>query len=85
MTDFLASRIGRSWSEERLTPRERALIAMTSDVVLQTLGATFRRHVEIAREAGAKDDDIRDAVRFTAELGVSNTVNALAALDEILG
>lgn len=85
MTGFLASRVGRSWSEERLSIRERAFVAMTADVCFQTLGNTFRRHVRIAQQSGVPDDDIRDAVRFTAELGIVKTVNALEELEKILG
>ncbi|NIK62166.1 hypothetical protein [Kribbella shirazensis] len=58
---------------------------MTTDACFQTLGSTFRRHVRIARNDGVPDDDIRDAVRFTAELGIIRTVNALEELEKILG
>jgi alkylhydroperoxidase/carboxymuconolactone decarboxylase family protein YurZ len=85
MSEFLASRVGRSWSEERLSPRERAFVALTADVCLQTLGDTFRRHVRVAQEDGVPDEDIRDAIRFTAELGIARTVNALEELQKILG
>jgi 4-carboxymuconolactone decarboxylase len=83
--DFLASRIGRSWSEERLSPRERALVALTTDVCFQTFGPTFQRSVRLARESGVQDNELRDAVRFTAELGIARTISALRELDKILG
>lgn len=85
MAGFLTSRVGRSWSEERLSVRERAFIAMTTDVCFQTLGSTFQQHVRIAQNDGVPGDDIRDAIRFTAELGVVRTVNALEELEKILG
>ncbi|MEV6273405.1 hypothetical protein AB0L64_39985 [Kribbella sp. NPDC051936] len=85
LTGFVMSRVGRSWSEERLSIRERAFVAMTTDVCFQTLGSTFERHVRIAQNDGVPDDDIRDAIRFTAELGIVRTVNALEELEKILG
>jgi hypothetical protein len=33
----------------------------------------------------APDDGLRDAVRFTAELGVGRTIDALEELEKILG
>jgi 4-carboxymuconolactone decarboxylase len=83
MAEFLASRSGRSWSEERLTPRERIIVAITLDVALSTLGEPFRGHVLLARRIGLSDDEIRDAVRFTAELCSARTVVALAELDQV--
>jgi alkylhydroperoxidase/carboxymuconolactone decarboxylase family protein YurZ len=85
MNDFLASRLGRAWSEERLSVRERAFVAMTTDVCLRTLGSTFQQHVRMARKDGIPDEDIRDAVRFTAELGIAGSVNGLEELEKILG
>ncbi|NJP94820.1 dehydrogenase [Nonomuraea sp. FMUSA5-5] len=83
MAGFVASRTGRAWSEERLSPRERAFVALTAHVTQRALGESFRRHVELAlKVAGA--DDVRDAVRFTAEMGVFETCAALEELEKIL-
>jgi alkylhydroperoxidase/carboxymuconolactone decarboxylase family protein YurZ len=85
LAGFLASRTGRAWSEERLTARERAIVAITTDVSLQNLDASFRRHVALAGDVGMSADDIRDVVRFTAELCSARTVAALAELEQLLG
>lgn len=84
MAGFLASRTARSWSEQRLSPRERAIVAITTDVSMQILGDPFRGHVQLARRVGLSDDEIRDVVRFTAELCSARTMAALAELDRIL-
>lgn len=84
MAGFLASRIGRSWSEERLSPRERVIVAITTDVALQNPGDSFRGHVQLAGRIGLNADDVRDVVRFTAELCSARTVAALAELKLIL-
>jgi 4-carboxymuconolactone decarboxylase len=81
--DFLVSRTSRAWSEARLSPRERAIVALTADVSLQSLGQSFRKHVELLRECGASDHDVRDVVRFTAEMSLSKVVAAMAELDRI--
>ncbi|NJP92572.1 dehydrogenase [Nonomuraea sp. FMUSA5-5] len=80
---FVASRTRRAWSEERLSPRERAFVALTAHVTQRALGESFRRHVELALKV-ASADDIRDAVRFTAEMGVIETCAALEELEKIL-
>jgi alkylhydroperoxidase/carboxymuconolactone decarboxylase family protein YurZ len=85
MAGFLASRNSRSWSEERLSPRERVIVAITTDVCMQTLGEPFRGHVRLARRLGLSDDEIHDVVRFTAELGSARTVAALAELGRLPG
>lgn len=84
MAAFLASRTGRSWSEGRLSPRERAIVMITADVSMQTLGDPFHGHVLLARRVGLGDDEIRDVVRFTAELCSARTVAALSELDRSL-
>ncbi|MCM0673348.1 carboxymuconolactone decarboxylase family protein [Micromonospora phytophila] len=84
MVEFLASRTHRAWSEERLSRRERAFIALTTDVSQQTLGHSFRRHTRLALDAGATRDEVRDVVRFCAEMSLAKAVTALAELDVVL-
>jgi 4-carboxymuconolactone decarboxylase len=84
MTEFLVSRTGRAWSEGRLSPRERAIVALTTDISLHTLGPSFRTHVELLRRCGAGPEDVRDVVRFTAEMGLAGAVAAMEELDRIL-
>lgn len=80
MTNFLVSRTTRAWSEERLSLRERAIVALTTDISLNAPADSFRTHVALLRDCGASADDIRDVVRFTAEMGLAG---AVAAMDEL--
>jgi len=84
MAEFLQSRISRASSEQRLSPRERAFVALTTAVSQGTLNETFDAHVRHALQAGANPNQIRDAVRFCAEMGVAKAADALRALDTIL-
>jgi hypothetical protein len=59
-------------------------VAITTDVGMHTLGEPFRGHVLLARRIGLSDEEIRDAVRFTAELCSARAVVAVAELDRIL-
>ena len=85
LAGFSASRTGRSWGLPGLTERERAYLTLTADVARQTLGAPFRRHVQLARDGGATPGEIRDVVRFMAEFGIAAAAAALRELDSILG
>jgi 4-carboxymuconolactone decarboxylase len=82
MAGFIASRTTRAWAETRLSPCERAYLAIAVDIAQQTLGPSFARHVQLALDAGASADQVRDAVRFTAEFGV---VKAAVAVDTLAG
>jgi 4-carboxymuconolactone decarboxylase len=84
LASFIASRIERSWSVPGLSARERAYLALAADVAQQTLGASFRLHVRLARESGANPEEIRDVVRFLAECGIAKAAAALRELDTIL-
>ncbi|WP_017537597.1 carboxymuconolactone decarboxylase family protein [Nocardiopsis halophila] len=82
--NFLADRTARAWSEHRLSARERAFVALTTDVCHQALGAPFRLHVKSALEAGAAPEHVRDAVRFCAEHGAARVTAAVGELDSVL-
>ncbi|HWD81363.1 MAG TPA: hypothetical protein VG497_20855 [Kribbella sp.] len=83
LAGFIDSRMKRAWSEARLSLRERAFVALTAHVTQHSLGASFRRHAQLAVEiAGA--DDVRDAIRFTAEMGITEAAAALAELENLL-
>jgi alkylhydroperoxidase/carboxymuconolactone decarboxylase family protein YurZ len=84
MREFVVSRTGRSWCEERLTPRERAIVAITTDVSMYVLGDSFRGHVQAALRIGLTPDEVREVVRFTAEFCSARTVDALAELERVL-
>lgn len=83
-TKFLDWQISRAWSEERLSTRERAIMALTSDVGEQALDESFHRHVELALDAGLSKDDVCDVVRFCAEYGIARAAAALRELDKAL-
>lgn len=84
MLEFMRSRTSRAWSETCLSTREKAIIAVTSDVSAQTLGESFRHHIKLALDAGVTPEQLRDAVRFCAEHGLGRTVAALRELDSVL-
>jgi 4-carboxymuconolactone decarboxylase len=82
-TKFMDWQMSRAWSEGRLSRRERAVMALTSDVGRRDIDESFYRHVELALGAGLSSDDIRDVVRFCAEYGITGTVAALRELDNV--
>jgi alkylhydroperoxidase/carboxymuconolactone decarboxylase family protein YurZ len=84
MSTFLRSRTARAWLEEQLTLREQAIIALTTDISLGVRGEPFRRHVELLLECGASAEEVRDVVRFVAELGLSRAAAAMAELEPVL-
>uniref|UniRef100_UPI003F4977A8 carboxymuconolactone decarboxylase family protein n=1 Tax=Nonomuraea sp. CA-252377 TaxID=3240003 RepID=UPI003F4977A8 len=83
IAEFLTSRMGRAWSEGRLSERERAFAALAAHVTQQALGPSFRRHVELALEV-APPEEVRAAVRFTSEFGVAKAAAALEELEKVL-
>ncbi|UGT93124.1 carboxymuconolactone decarboxylase family protein [Mycobacterium ostraviense] len=83
-TEFVDRQLSWAWSEDRLSMRERAIMALTSDVALRALDESFRRHVEIALDAGLGKDGVRDVVRFCAEHGIARVAAALRTLDNVL-
>jgi 4-carboxymuconolactone decarboxylase len=85
LADFIESRTARSWAVPGLSARECAYLALTADVAQQTLGDSFRLHVRLARESGAKPEETRDVVRFLAECGIAKATAALRELDTVLG
>ncbi len=80
----MVSSTGRSWCEERLSPRERAIVVITTDISMDVLGDPFRGHVQAARPIGLTSDEVREVVRFTAEFCSARTVAALGELERVL-
>jgi alkylhydroperoxidase/carboxymuconolactone decarboxylase family protein YurZ len=68
-----------------LTGRERAFATMSVDVHYQTLGETFQAHVNRALRAGATHNDVRAALRFNAQFGLTRAWQAWRALNALLG
>ena len=67
-----------------LSERERAFVTMSVDVHYQTLGDTFRLHVNRALGAGATEDEVRAALRFLAQFGATRAWQGWQALNEHL-
>lgn len=83
---FVDWQLSRAWSEDLLSRRERAIMALSSDVGQRDLDESLRRHVELALDAGLSAEDVRDVIRFCAEYGIGRAVAALRVLDnELVG
>ena len=68
-----------------LSERERGLVSLSVDVHYQTLADTFRIHVGRALRGGASPEDVRAALRFNAQFGVTRAWRAWEVLNAILG
>ncbi|HEY3479002.1 MAG TPA: carboxymuconolactone decarboxylase family protein [Streptomyces sp.] len=67
-----------------LSERERGLVSLSVDLHYQTLADTFRIHVGRALRGGASPEDVRAALRFNAQFGVTRAWHAWEALNTIL-
>jgi alkylhydroperoxidase/carboxymuconolactone decarboxylase family protein YurZ len=77
----LQSRMRTGHGPGTLTERERGLVSMSVDVHYQTLADTFRTHVGRAQRGGATPEDVRAALRFLAQFGVTRAWHAWEALN----
>ncbi|WP_103348148.1 carboxymuconolactone decarboxylase family protein [Amycolatopsis sp. CA-128772] len=80
----LQSRMRTGHGPGTLSERERGLVSLSVDVHYQTLADTFRIHVGRALRGGASPKDVRAALRFNAQFGVTRAWRAWEALNEIL-
>ncbi|HEY4021175.1 MAG TPA: carboxymuconolactone decarboxylase [Pseudonocardiaceae bacterium] len=62
-----------------LTERERAFTTMSIDTHYQTLGDTFRLHIQRALDGGATLADVRAVLRFNAQFGATRAWHAWQA------
>lgn len=69
------------WSRAGLSLKERVFISLTGNVLQGVLGAAFAHHLDLARAAGAEDDQVRALFRFLSEYGFSRSWAALEALN----
>lgn len=67
----LQSRMRSTTGPGTLTVRERAFVTMSIDMHYQTLGDTFRIHIQRALNSGAALDDVRAVLRFNAQFGAT--------------
>ncbi|WP_019926811.1 carboxymuconolactone decarboxylase family protein [Nocardia sp. BMG111209] len=75
----LQSRMRTPTGPGTLTVRERAFATMSIDIHYQTLGDTFRIHTQRALGAGATIDNVRDVLRFNAQIGATRVWQAWKA------
>ena len=80
----LQSRMRTGHGPGTLGERERGLVSLSVDVHYQTLADTFRTHVGRALRGGASPEDVRAALRFNAQFGVTRAWHAWEALNAIL-
>jgi alkylhydroperoxidase/carboxymuconolactone decarboxylase family protein YurZ len=67
-----------------LTVRERAFATMSVDVHYQTLEESFEAHVARALRGGATVEDVRAALRFIAQFGITRAWRGWKALNAYL-
>ncbi|MBE8521878.1 carboxymuconolactone decarboxylase family protein [Amycolatopsis sp. H6(2020)] len=79
----LQSRMRTGHGPGTLSERERGLVSLSVDVHYQTLADTFRTHVGRALRGGAALEDVRAALRFNAQFGVTRAWHAWEALNAI--
>ena len=77
----LQSRMRSDNGPGTLSVRERAFTTMSVDVHYQTLGETFRTHINRALHDGSSPDDVRAALRFLAQFGATRAWQAWQALN----
>ncbi|MFI5588363.1 carboxymuconolactone decarboxylase family protein [Amycolatopsis sp. NPDC051758] len=77
----LQSRMRTGHGPGTLSERERGLVSLSVDVHYQTLADTFRIHVGRALRGGATPEDVRAALRFIAQFGVTRAWHAWEALN----
>ncbi|MEU4197812.1 carboxymuconolactone decarboxylase family protein [Kribbella sp. NPDC026611] len=77
----LQSRMRSGHEPGTLSERERGLVSLSVDLHYQTLADTFRTHVGRAMRGGAEREDVRAALRFNAQFGVTRAWHAWQALN----
>lgn len=77
----LQSRMRSGHGPGTLTERERGFVSLSVDVHYQTLEETFHAHVGRALRGGASREDVRAALRFLAQFGVTRAWHGWKALN----
>jgi 4-carboxymuconolactone decarboxylase len=78
--DFVAIQYKERWASGDLSPRERALAWVATDVLNQTLDESFALHVDLALAAGAGEAQVRAVLLLVAEYGIGKAWRAYRAL-----
>jgi len=77
---FFANQFNQRWDSADLSPRERALACVATDVLNQTLDESFALHVGLALAAGAGIEQVRAVLLLVAEFGIAKAWRAYRAL-----
>ncbi|GLY64254.1 carboxymuconolactone decarboxylase [Amycolatopsis taiwanensis] len=77
----LQSRMRSGHGPDTLSERERGFASLSIDVHYQTLDETFHAHVGRALRGGASREDVRAALRFNAQFGVTRAWHGWKALN----
>ena len=64
---FVANHYSQRWGSGELSPRARALVCITADVLNQTLDGSFSLQIDLALAAGAGDEKARAVLLLVAE------------------
>ena len=78
--EFLTDQYNQRWGSDELSPRERALACIATDVLNQTLDESFSLHIDLALAAGAGDEQVRAVLLLVAEYGIAKAWRAYRAL-----
>ncbi len=71
------------WSRAGLSLKERVFISLTGNVLQGVLGSAFAHHLDLARAAGAEENQVRALFRFLSEYGFSRSWTALEAFNKV--
>jgi 4-carboxymuconolactone decarboxylase len=80
---FFANQFNQRWGSDELSPRERALTSLATDVLNQTLDESFSLHIDLAVAAGAGHEQIRAVLLLVAEYGIAKAWRAFRALTSV--
>lgn len=80
---FFAEQFLGRWNRPGLSARERALCTIATDVCNGTLEDSFRLHLELAREHGAGEEQVRAVLLLVAEFGIAKTWRAYIVLHRL--
>jgi 4-carboxymuconolactone decarboxylase len=81
---FFANQFSQRWlDDDEMTPRERALCCVATDVLNQTLDESLSLHVQLATAAGAGPEQIRAVLLLVAEFGMAKAWRAYRAIEDL--
>jgi alkylhydroperoxidase/carboxymuconolactone decarboxylase family protein YurZ len=77
---FTREQLAQRWARSGLSARERAISCLVVDILYQTLGDSFRLHLDLAVAAGADRAVLEDLLQGVAEFGLARAWNAARAI-----